>query len=189
MKRFASPRVTHSNHATGLVGGEWCPIFPAEAMSIYRAALWRALAIGAVAISVSAGAASATDGESPLADQPPARGMLQDRSLGAERVYFASGSTEVDESSMKLLLANAARLKSDPHLVVTLVAHTERLGSRSYTLALAQEQIDAVTGLLRAFGVPIRQIRHRGEGSQWPSAACAEPPCEPQARYVALLYE
>lgn len=106
-----------------------------------------------------------------------------------DTIHFLSDSTEVDEQGMKLLLANANRLKGDPHLVVTLVAHTESSGSRSYNLAIAEEEIDAVRALLRSFGVPARQIRHRSAGRRKASANCATQSCRQEMRHVNLLYE
>lgn len=152
-----------------------------------------AIALSACAASQPAPAAPIGDNAARQAPTSPATVPPGDQvpgaSAAADRIYFDDGTTDVDESSMKLLLANVARLKSDPRLVVTLIAHAEQSGSRSYTLAVAQELVDTVTGLLRSFGVPIRQIRHRGEGRRSAATACDEHRCGPEARFVGLVYE
>lgn len=121
----------------------------------------------------------------PLPPEPQAAAPAK----GVESVYFSGDGTDVDEAGMHLLLAHAARLKGQPRLVVTLVAHTESLGSSSYKLAIAQEEIDAVTGLLRAFGVRGNQIRRRSGNAGKPAPSCATPPCRQELRRVDLIYE
>lgn len=106
-----------------------------------------------------------------------------------DRIRFSVDASEVDEASMKLLLAHAARLKGNPRQIVTLIAHTEGFGSPSYNLALAEEEINTVTGLLRALGVPSRQIRQRRAGRGQRAAACSTSACRQRQRYVDLLYD
>lgn len=107
----------------------------------------------------------------------------------ADNIYFASGAAQVDEPAKDMLRRHALRLKGDSELVVTLVAYTDPLGSRSYNLAVAEERIEAVAETLRQLGVPRHQIR-RVNGGQRPSVSptCATPACQQQPSRVELVY-
>ena len=52
-------------------------------------------------------------------------------------IFFARRSTAVDPAELYKLRQQAQRLLADPKLVVTLVGHTDDLGSASYNLAIA----------------------------------------------------
>lgn len=141
------------------------------------ARLRTAILVGVMA-AISAGSLSAQE----------ATGSAPSQGDAGDRVYFSPGTDEVDEAGMKLLLASAGRLKNDSRLVLRLKAYTANVGSRSYNLAIADEEINTVTGLLRTFGVPIRQIRRQGAGGIQASQGCADQDCK-EARFVTLRYE
>lgn len=159
-----------------------------------RTSLRTAILAGAVA-AVSAGTASAQDdtASTPLPSDPGAMSSVERTGTSppgqpSDRIYFIPGTDEVDEPGMKLLLASAGRLKSDPRLILRLTAYTANMGSRSYNLAIADEEVNTVTGLLRTFGVPIRQIRRQGAGGIPPAQDCADQDCK-EAKFVTLRYE
>ena len=104
-------------------------------------------------------------------------------------IYFLFGKTEIDSSGMILLRRNATRLKENPQQVVTLVAFTDNLGSRSLNLAIAEERMTSVVTTLRALGVPKKQIRRRSAGLSKLSSACSTPACRQMMRRVELVYE
>lgn len=104
-------------------------------------------------------------------------------------IYFSFGKNEIDSNGMMLLRRNAIRLKENPQQVVTLVAFTDNLGSRSLNLAIAEERMTSVVATLRALGVPKKQIRRRSAGLSKLSSACSTPTCRQMMRRVELVYE
>jgi outer membrane protein OmpA-like peptidoglycan-associated protein len=104
-------------------------------------------------------------------------------------VFFASADATLDADDKAKLVLHATRLKADPKLVVTLVGHTDHLGSPSYNLAIADKRIDAVFAQLRAHGVPARQIRRYGMGGETAPINCRSAACRQQMRRVDLVYE
>lgn len=105
-------------------------------------------------------------------------------------VFFAFGETVVDEESLETLRQNASKLKEDPQLVVTLVGHTDNLGSAAYNLAVADKRIEAVSDKLRSLGVPRSQIRRLPLGAEYASKQrCDSEACRRTMRRVELVYE
>ncbi|WP_300454926.1 OmpA family protein [Accumulibacter sp.] len=105
-------------------------------------------------------------------------------------VYFAFGEAMIDSESADILRQNAQKLKEDPQLVVTLVGHTDNLGSAAYNLAVADKRIEAVSDRLRSLGVPRNQIRRLPVGSEQSSKqSCDSEACRRKMRRVELVYE
>jgi len=128
--------------------------------------------------------------QSPSGDEESAAEKLPYVSAVAENsVYFPSSRASIDERGTALLRQHAAQLKENSRLVVTLVAYTDNLGSRSYNLAIAEQRMDAVAEALHALGVPMRQIRRENAGSSKTSATCNTAVCRQQMRRVELMYE
>ncbi|HPT50444.1 MAG TPA: OmpA family protein [Accumulibacter sp.] len=105
-------------------------------------------------------------------------------------VYFEPGGTSVDYAAIEVLRENAQKLKEDPQLVVTLVGHTDNLGSAAYNLAVADRRIEAVSDRLRSLGVARNQIRRLPLGSEDSSKLkCESDACRRLMRKVELVYE
>lgn len=105
-----------------------------------------------------------------------------------DSIFFPLGSIEVDVLGKMKLQAHAQQLKEDPSKVVTLIGHTDDLGSPSYNLAIAQGRINAVHEILRARGVPQTQIRRYGVGSEKNSAVCQSEACRQKMRRVQMVF-
>ena len=103
-------------------------------------------------------------------------------------VFFPSSGTTVDEASRQILLKHAARLKANPDLQVTLVGHTDHLGSPSYNLAIAEQRINAVFAILRSQWIPVTQIRRQVVGSEQVPANCKSAECRRKMRRVELVF-
>lgn len=103
-------------------------------------------------------------------------------------VFFPPDGTTVDAEGRRKLVEHAARLKADPSLSVTLVGHTDDLGSPSYNLAIAEQRVNSVFSILRAQGVPVTQLRRYGMGSEAMGRACRSPECRALMRRVELDY-
>lgn len=119
----------------------------------------------------------------PIAGTPPAPEFIE-----GNAVFFASGATQVDAAGEARLRRHAARLKEDPKLDVTLVGHTDNLGSSAYNLAIAEQRAAAVARMLQAMGVGRRQIRHYGVGDEKGGPTCRSAACRQQKRRVDLIY-
>lgn len=104
------------------------------------------------------------------------------------QVFFASGESRVEAEEQLKVLLHAARLKADPKLCVTLVGHTDDLGSPAYNLAIAQQRVDAVYDLLRSQGVARNQIRRYPVGSEKMPAGCRSEACRSRMRRVEFDY-
>lgn len=104
-----------------------------------------------------------------------------------DNIYFESGSTTIDVRGKIKLRTHADRLKADPDSRVTLVGHTDDLGSRNYNLALAEQRMLAVSHWLRKYGVRSKQIRrYRGDGERVPNS-CKSAECRQKMRRVELV--
>ena len=103
-------------------------------------------------------------------------------------VFFASGSTTLDEKEKEKLQLYANRLKQNPKTYVTLSGHTDDVGSRNYNLAIAEERLMTVNKLLQSYGVLHRQIRRNRSGSAKTSPTCTTTECRRQSRRVELIY-
>ena len=112
---------------------------------------------------------------------PPARGE-------GNAVFFLRGSAVLDDAALAVLRVHAERLRDAPQLVVTLIGHADDLGSRSFSLAVAEQRTVAVKGKLRELGVPAKQIRQRSYGSEKAAAACRNDECRKRTRRVDLVY-
>lgn len=103
-------------------------------------------------------------------------------------IFFAAGATRVDPAGEAKLRRHAARLKENPQLAVTLVGHTDNLGSTSYNLAIAEHRAAAVARLLQAMGAGRAQIRHYGMGDEKTGPTCKTAACRQKKRRVDLIY-
>lgn len=104
-------------------------------------------------------------------------------------VFFPPDGVTVDAEGRRRLGEHVARLKADGDKVVTLVGHTDDLGSPSYNLAIAEQRVNAVYAVLRSQGVPATQIRRYGLGAEDGGPACKSAACRRLMRRVQLNYD
>ena len=112
-----------------------------------------------------------------------------DIAASEDSIYFSFGKKDIDNRGKAVLQRHAIRLKDNPLQVVTVVAFTDNLGSRSFNLAIAEDRIDAVVSTLRALGVPKKRIRRKSAGLSKLSSACSTPDCRKKTRRVELIYK
>jgi outer membrane protein OmpA-like peptidoglycan-associated protein len=103
-------------------------------------------------------------------------------------IYFPQRVTTVDRIGKEKLRLHADHLKKNPKRAVVLTGHTDDLGSRSYNLIIAEERIEAVSKLLRAYGVQNRQILRKSVHKDKSPAGCISPDCRQKMRRVELMY-
>ncbi len=102
-------------------------------------------------------------------------------------VFFPSAGVALDSEGRSRLIELANRLKASPDLVVTLVGHSDDLGSPSYNLAIAEQRVNTVYAVLRSQRVPATQIRRYGVGNEQMDLACKSEECRKKMRRVELI--
>ena len=102
-------------------------------------------------------------------------------------VFFPSAGVVLDSEGRSRLIELANRLKASPDLVVTLVGHSDDLGSPSYNLAIAEQRVNTVYAVLRSQRVPPTQIRRYGVGNEQMDLACKSEECRKKMRRVELV--
>lgn len=103
-------------------------------------------------------------------------------------VFFAHGSSDIDETGRATLRLHAERLKANPKTRVTLIGHAESFGSRAMSIAIADKRVSVVHAKLRAYGVPSRQLLRANMGIEKNSKACQSQDCRALMRRVELRY-
>ena len=109
----------------------------------------------------------------------------------AHNVYFPLGSHALSGEAMTALKRHALRLNGNPRLVVTLIGHTDDLGSREYNDALCLKRAKAVEQALLGLNVSPRQIRiaSRYGYEKSPAMPCRTEACRRALRRVELRYQ
>lgn len=149
---------------------------------------------GAPAAAAPAPAAAATAAvteRTAAAEAKPAAGAENGSAAvpEANRIFFATGASRIDADGLRKLQQHGARLKGEAKLVVTLVGHTDHLGSRSYNIAIAEQRTTAVAKQLLANGARRTQIRRYSMGNEKDAGSCRTAACRRQMRRVDLIYE
>ena len=106
-----------------------------------------------------------------------------------DSVYFAAGAATLDEEANPVLQRHVAKLRGTPGLQVTIVAHTDDLGSASLELARGQLQLDAVRRYLDSANISPTRVRALNHGSEnSPASACDDDECRRSRRRVDFLF-
>ena len=112
--------------------------------------------------SSSGAASSSSGGVDSAADKLAAVGNT---------VYFGYDSAVLDGNSQATLFRQAAFLKGNPSLTVTIEGHCDERGTREYNLALGERRAVAARDYLLAQGVDPARIRVISYGKERPVAA------------------
>ena len=86
-------------------------------------------------------------------------------------VYFGYDSAVLDGNSQATLFRQAAFLKANPSLTVTIEGHCDERGTREYNLALGERRAAAARDYLLAQGIDPARIRVISYGKERPVAA------------------
>lgn len=87
----------------------------------------------------------------------------------ADRVFFATDSSEIDATAQAVLAKEAEWLKSRPNLKVTLEGHCDERGTREYNLALGERRANAAKAYLVSLGVPADRLTTISYGKERPA--------------------
>jgi OOP family OmpA-OmpF porin len=97
-------------------------------------------------------------------------GCIQDRDL---RVHFAFDSYKVDAESRKHIKEFAEFLKQVPVYKVTIIGHTDNIGTEAYNMKLSAKRAEAVRKLLIEDGIDPKIIDTKAMGESQPIASNA----------------
>jgi len=104
-------------------------------------------------------------------------------------IYFRLGKTNIDDQGIQTLMKHAERLKNNTKLFVTLIGHTDNLGSPAYNQAISDARLSAVARILKEQGVSRHQIRRISLGNERrKTVLCRTDECRQTMRRVELTY-
>lgn len=106
-----------------------------------------------------------------------------------DSVYFAAGTAHLDAEANLILQRHVDKLRSNPGLQLTIVAHTDELGSASLELARSQLRLDAVRRYLDDANISPGRVRALNSGSEnGPPSPCNDDECHRSRRRVDFLF-
>lgn len=91
-----------------------------------------------------------------------------------DRVYFAYDSSLLSPDAQQILLRQAAWLKQNPAVSLTVEGHADERGTREYNIALGARRSDAVRDFLIAQGIGSDRLRTVSYGKERPQTAGAD---------------
>lgn len=134
-----------------------------------------------------------SDGNQLLPDDqspPAATSKAADTPVAEEqRIYFAQGEASLSDENRWKIKQAAQYLKENPKLKVKLIAFSDSLGSRSYTLAIMDNRLSTVTDALHENGIAKSRIRKILISQKAPKRACTTPACQGEGLRIELRYK
>lgn len=115
---------------------------------------------------------------SALAAMPPAPKSFT--------VYFLSGSDDFTEESKSTINAMLEEMRQRPSPEVTVIGHTDRVGSDDDNDALSLQRAERVKEMLVALDVPADRINVAGRGAREPLVPTERGVDEPRNRRVEV---
>jgi peptidoglycan-associated lipoprotein len=86
-----------------------------------------------------------------------------------ETVYFDFDSWLLSVQAREALARNAAWLRTNAAVTVTLEGHTDERGSDAYNLALGEQRAKAALGYLKNLGIDVRRLTVVSYGEEKPA--------------------
>ncbi|MEX3010194.1 OmpA family protein [Hoeflea sp. TYP-13] len=160
----------------------------------------RAIAVSAL---LTAGlAASGCNSSLGAFDNDPSSGVTDDPAVGfakfksdseehfvmtvGRRVYFTSGSTELDDVALETLNLQAAWLVSHPKWLIKLQGFADDPGSEDANVKLSAKRAQTVMDYLASKGVNRQRMWAKGYGKERLVRNCADISCKSQNRRVIV---
>ena len=106
-----------------------------------------------------------TEGESSIMPGSPDDFIIN---VG-DRVFFSYESYDLDADAQELLLLQAAWLKQNKEVSVTIEGHCDERGTREFNLALGEKRAQAVKNYLTALGVDVSRVSTISYGKEMPA--------------------
>ncbi|MGC6484477.1 MAG: peptidoglycan-associated lipoprotein Pal [Candidatus Puniceispirillales bacterium] len=120
---------------------------------------------GAASASSSSGSTASSDSGSSSSAMTKAEELV---SIG-DRVLFDYDSSALSGDAKSTLAAQAAFLKQNPSVRITVEGHCDERGTREYNLALGERRASAARDYLVAQGVDAARIRTISYGKERPA--------------------
>ncbi|MDQ6957735.1 MAG: peptidoglycan-associated lipoprotein Pal [Mariprofundaceae bacterium] len=118
---------------------------------------------------------------------PTTQGVSMVQEPSSHTVYFAFDSSDLDESALRILDANAAWLKAHSGSSITIEGNCDERGSREYNLALGQRRADGVRSYLVGQGVSPDYIGTVSFGEERPVCQGTGEACWAQNRHADIV--
>jgi peptidoglycan-associated lipoprotein len=97
-------------------------------------------------------------------------GSQQDLNAQAgDRVFFAYDHSDITPEGRATLEKQAAWMKTNANVTVTIEGHCDERGTREYNLALGERRANAVKNVLVALGIPAQRISTISYGKERPA--------------------
>ncbi len=90
--------------------------------------------------------------------------------VSADRVLFATDSSEIDSRARQVLDSQAQWLNRYPNVRITIEGHADERGTREYNLALGDRRANAASAYLAAQGIAASRINVLSYGKERPEA-------------------
>lgn len=110
------------------------------------------------------------------ASQPTASAQYLVENVG-DRVFFATDQSNLDGSARSTLRNQAAWLKQNADIRLTIEGHADERGTREYNLALGARRANAVRDFLISEGVAGNRLQTISYGKERPVSLCSEESC------------
>ncbi|MEG9861193.1 MAG: peptidoglycan-associated lipoprotein Pal [Parvularculales bacterium] len=110
--------------------------------------------------------------------------------LGAnvgDRVFFALNRSDLSQAARSILGRQAAWLKLNPNVRVTLEGHADERGTREYNIALGLRRANSVKTYLSGLGISPSRMHTISYGKERPVALCNQERCWKQNRRVVMV--
>lgn len=122
-------------------------------------------------------------------DHTDARNLDNPDSLLNQRlIYFEFDRSNVRSQFRPIIEAHSEYLRANSSARVILEGHADERGSREYNLALGERRGESVEEVLRAGGVPSRQIEVVSYGEERPVCRESNEDCWERNRRVEIVY-
>ena len=111
-----------------------------------------------------------TEGETTEGESSIIPGSPDDLIINVgDRVFFAYESYDLDADAQTLLQLQAAWLKQNKEVSVTIEGHCDERGTREFNLALGEKRAQAVKNYLTALGVDVSRVSTISYGKEMPA--------------------
>jgi peptidoglycan-associated lipoprotein len=118
--------------------------------------------------------------------EPKAEPVREVAPKAAPELYFALGSSELQDGVKKALAGHAKWLKANPSSKLTIEGHTDAIGPSEYNLSLGERRANSAKKYLVAIGADASRVEVVSYGEERPSH---DPPENPRNRRVVVVRE
>ena len=121
---------------------------------------------------------------------PGSRGaFLAAVGMGGDRVFFDTDQYDLDDRDRSTLDAQAAWLRSNPTVRVTVEGHADERGTREYNFSLSARRAQTVRDYLASRGISGSRMRTVSYGKERPVAVCNDISCWSQNRRAVTVLD